>query len=153
LISEVSNHNDRGSRDNFSLLVDALAMRQAILITLFLCVPLFGCSRKPTETKISPKVKPPALVDTEALPENFREAARAVAASISQAGEDPKEFFAEISSESGGQVLVFHLWHTSAFTPENNPPNGIVLGNPGGKCRNVYYDTKARRVTETLFWQ
>jgi hypothetical protein len=89
------------------------------------------------------------LVDTAAFPAQYREAARAVALSLSQVGEDPKEFFAAIDSESGGRVLVFHLWHTSAFEPQNvNVP-----GNPGGKCRNVIYDTESHKVTRTLFWQ
>ena len=93
--------------------------------------------------------RPPPLLKIAAFPEAYREAARAVAASVSHEGEKPSEFFAEIEPEKGGRILVFHLWHKSAFTRENiGSP-----GNPGGKCRDVLYDTKKHRVTQTWGWQ
>ena len=91
----------------------------------------------------------PALLDMEAFPEQYRDAARAVAASVADAGEDPKEFYAQVEPKDSSRLLVFHLWHRSAFEPQNIG----MLGNPGGKCRDVWYDMDSRKATKTLFWQ
>ncbi|HBO97159.1 MAG TPA: hypothetical protein DE315_06275 [Candidatus Omnitrophica bacterium] len=91
----------------------------------------------------------PALLDMEAFPEQYRDAARAVAASVAGAGEDPKEFYAQVEPKDSSRLLVFHLWHRSAFEPQNIG----MLGNPGGKCRDVWYDMDSRKATKTLFWQ
>jgi hypothetical protein len=99
--------------------------------------------------KADGSTRPPALVDTAAFPANYKEAARAVALSISKGGEDPKEFFATVEHEKAGGVLVFHLWHSSAFDARN----AGVVGNPGGKCRDVTYDNHSHKVVKTLFWQ
>ena len=93
--------------------------------------------------------RPPGLLDVQALPPQHRQGARAVAAALAAGGEDPQEFSCEAEEENGGRVLVFHLWHASAFLPENRG----VLGNPGGKCRDVWYDVRRGRITETLYWQ
>jgi len=87
------------------------------------------------------------LGQTDAFPPEWREAAGAVAASVTEGGEVPGEFYAEVSAEKG--TLVFHLWHESAFLPANRGGPG----NPGGKCRDVTYDTAARKVASALFWQ
>jgi hypothetical protein len=94
-------------------------------------------------TKLTP------LLAVEAFPEPQRDAARAVAVSITAQREKPSEFYAEVEPREGGQVLVFHLWHKSAFEQQNRH----VLGNPGGQCRDVYYDPARQEVTKTLFWQ
>jgi hypothetical protein len=44
---------------------------------------------------------------------------------------------------------MFHLWHESAFLPENRN----VVGNPGGKCRDVWYDPEKRTVVKVFWWQ
>ena len=88
-----------------------------------------------------PQTKPPPLTRTTPFPEQFRDAVRAVARYV----RSPQDFFAEIEPQKDGRELVFHLWHKSAFTPENIG----AAGNPGGKCRDVVYDTKKHRVTQT----
>ena len=88
-------------------------------------------------------------MNTAAFPVDYRDAARAVATSILKGGENPKEFFAEVDSENDGRVLVFHLWHQSAFEPQY----AVTAGNPGGKCRDVRFDTETGKVTDTLWWQ
>jgi hypothetical protein len=87
------------------------------------------------------------LVQLGAFQPAFQDVARAVALSLKQSGEKPEEFYAEVSSED--KALVFHLWHASAFEPANRN----VLGNLGGKCRDVWYDSASGKVTQTLFWQ
>jgi hypothetical protein len=124
-----------------------LAVWPIIFLTTCSCLFFSGCST--AASKSQARTKPPALVDTTAFPVQYQAAAQAVALSISQAGEDPKEFFAEVGSENDGRVLVFHLWHLSAFEPQYK----LWVGNPGGKCRDVMYDAEARKVTQTLFWQ
>jgi hypothetical protein len=92
-------------------------------------------------THAKPQTKPPPLTRTTAFPEQFRDAARHVGS--------PQDFFAEIEPQKDGRELVFHLWHKRAFTPENIG----AAGNPVGKCRDVVYDTKKHRVTQTRWWQ
>jgi hypothetical protein len=89
--------------------------------------------------------KPPPLTQSAAFPQEYREAVLAVARYVGS----PQDFFAEIEPQKGGRELVFHLWHKSAFTPENIG----AAGNPGGKCRDVVYDTKKHKVTQTWWWQ
>jgi hypothetical protein len=92
-------------------------------------------------THAKPQTKPPPLTRRTAFPEQFRDAVRAVARYVGS----PQDFFAEIEPQKDGRELVFHLWHKSAFTPENIG----AAGNPGGKSRDVGYDTKKHRVTQT----
>jgi hypothetical protein len=78
-----------------------------------------------------------------------RTAATSVAQYLSQKGENPKEFFANVESSSDGNVLVFHLWHQSAFEPQYRGADG----NPGGKNRDVWFDVTAGKVVKMLYWQ
>ena len=93
--------------------------------------------------------RPPALVDSAALAPEYRAAAAAVAQFLTQKGENPKEFFANVEHAPGDKDLVFHLWHQTAFEPQNRN----VVGNPGGKNRDVYFDVGSGTVTRMLFWQ
>jgi hypothetical protein len=90
----------------------------------------------------------PLVGEGENIAKEHREAAKAVAASLRDAGDDPKEFSCQIEASAEGQ-LIFHLWHESAFLPENRD----VRGNPGGRCRDVYYDPAQKKVVKTLWWQ
>lgn len=92
---------------------------------------------------------PRAPLDGQAFPEPYRAAVAAVAASLKEEREDPAEFSCDLEVPADGQELVFHLWHRSAFLPENVG----ALGNPGGKCRDVWYDRRQQKVIKTLFWQ
>lgn len=87
------------------------------------------------------------LADAGAFPAEYQAGALAVADSLTRSGERPEEFFAEVSHAD--MLLVFHLWHRSAWEPENRG----VVGNPGGKCRDVYFDPRRGEVTKVLFWQ
>lgn len=85
------------------------------------------------------------LGQPEYFPERLRGAVRAVAKSVGT----PAEFWAQIEPDRRTGELVFHLWQQDAFLPANRN----MVGNPGGKCRDVYYSRKDRKVTRTLFWQ
>ena len=85
------------------------------------------------------------LSETALFPEKFRPAVQKVAKSVGK----PEEFFANIEETKNTGELVFHLWHQDAFKPENMN----VVGNPGGKCRDVYFDPQKGEVTKTLWWQ
>ena len=82
-------------------------------------------------------------------PEKFapglQEAARAVAQSVGQ----PQDFYAQIEPSRATNELIFHLWHKDAFLPANQH----LAGNPGGKCRDVYYQREQKKVARTLYWQ
>jgi hypothetical protein len=96
-----------------------------------------------------PPVKRPSLVNSAAFAPEHREALSAVTRFIVQKGEDPLDFFAEVTQSPNTDELVFRLWHASTFNPQSTK----VIGNPGGKNRDVYYDVKARKVTRMVFWQ
>src|SRR5688572_15827751 len=82
--------------------------------------------------------KPPALIETAAWAPEYRTAAVAVAKFLSQKGEKPSEFFAEVTRSPDGKELVFHLWHQTAFDAKYRN----VVGNPGGKNRDVRYNVR-----------
>jgi hypothetical protein len=105
--------------------------------------------------RLESEKKLPSPADAEAFPADQREAARAVAAALKAEGEQPSAFHAEVAPEEEGKLLVFHLWHESAFEAKEKAAakGGFIAGNPGGKCRDVYYDTEKKRVTQTLGWQ
>ena len=88
-------------------------------------------------------------MNVDAFAAEYREGARSVAESLEVTGEKAAEFYAEVEPNENGQIVIFHLWHESAFEPRNRG----VVGNPGGKCRDVRYDVGQRKVVQTLFWQ
>lgn len=79
----------------------------------------------------------------------YQDAASAVAAVLVGEKEEPKEFRVRVEEKHGGKVLVFRLWHDSAFTPENER----FIGNPGGRCRDIEYDVESRKASQSLYWQ
>lgn len=87
------------------------------------------------------------LSQPEAFLQEYREAATSVAQELMLDKENPAEFYAEVESAAG--ALVFHLWHVDAFKEQNQR----LDGNPGGKCRDFYYDVGSHRVTQKVFWQ
>ena len=89
-----------------------------------------------------------SIMEVSKFPPDQRETVRKSVEQLRLDSEDPAEFYAEIETRSDGIVIV-HLWHESAFSPENRG----VVGNPGGKCRDLYYDPKENRITQKLFWQ
>lgn len=95
-----------------------------------------------------PETSLPLLSSLADFPPDIRQAATSVYESIKAKGEPPEEFRADVKPD-GTNVLVFHLWHESAMYSGNRN----AVGNPGGKCRDVLYDTQSRRVTGTFFWK
>jgi len=114
------------------------------------CV-LIGCiccaSGRADEREDPAKLPSPA--NPGSFPSSQQDAARAVAVALRERGEKPGEFHAQVVTEDAGNVLVFHLWHDSALTKQNRQ----APGNPGGKCRDAYYDRRKKQVAKMLFWQ
>ncbi len=117
-------------------------MRSRIACLVIVVTALTGCSSTPE--------KAPTLAQVAAFPKEFQSGAKAVASSIQQHGENPSEFHAVAEGPING-TLIFHLWHQSAFTPENRNP--ALVGNPGGKCRDVTFDIATNKVLSTALWQ
>ena len=115
-------------------------MRSRTICLVTVVAALTGCSSTPE--------KAPSLADPGAFPNEFRLGAQSVAASVQLHGENPSEFRAVVEGPQNG-ILTFHLWHQSAFTPENRGANG----NPGGKCRDVKFDLATNKVFSTVLWQ
>ena len=119
-------------------------------IVCMLLIPLAACSTS---------VQPPAwsadelgairITDRASFPDAQRLAVDKIIAALAQSGEVPSEFYAVVQTRAADQVAVFHLWHSSAFLPENRG----VVGNPGGKCRDIEYDLVGQQVSRTLWWQ
>jgi hypothetical protein len=92
-------------------------------------------------------VKAIKLTELAALPAEFRAAAETAASYLKGKGEQPSEFYVSDISRMG-KIIVLPLWHISAFALKQR-----MEGNPGGKCRNLEYDTVTGRITGELFWQ
>lgn len=116
-----------------------------ILLGLALCLAGSCAAVRATPAPDAAAMVP--LASPDSFPSGQREAAVSVAAELRSAGEEPSEFFATVTETTN--ALVFHLWHRSAFAPEN----ANVVGNPGGKCRDAHYDKAKRTITKILYWQ
>ena len=85
-----------------------------------------------------------------ASPHSFAcpEAAKAVAECLKGDGDDPSKFYCDAKSvKKEGNMLVFPVYDNTAFKAVG------VMGNPSGRCRDIYYDTKTKKVAKELFWQ
>jgi hypothetical protein len=92
-------------------------------------------------------VKATKLTELGTLPAAFRAAAEAAANYLKGKGEQPSEFFVSDISRTA-KTIILPLWHISAFRLKQR-----AVGNPGGKCRNLEYDTVTGRITGEYFWQ
>jgi hypothetical protein len=89
-------------------------------------------------------------LNVESAPPLYGEAVSATIDELRRTGESPEEFFVQFPEKpSGDPVVVLNLWHKSAFEERNYGH----AGNPGGKCRDVHYDTRQRKIIKVLFWQ
>ena len=88
------------------------------------------------------------------------EALAAVTGEVVRGGGMPDEYYAQVEPPDEDIVstlklrerrsyLVFHLWHVSAFSPENRG----VDGNPGGRCMSMLYDKRQKKVVEKWGWK
>ena len=89
------------------------------------------------------------LSKVDLFPKKYKVAIETIIIELKRDREEPADFYASIEPYKNSKTLIFHLWHKSAFNKENRRLNG----NPGGKCRDFYYDPGANRVTKKLFWQ
>jgi hypothetical protein len=117
-------------------------MRLRLISLIPVILVLSGCS--------SAQEKLPTLAQQTAFPKEFQLGVKTVATYIQRGGEDPSEFHVDVEGPIDG-TLVLHLWHKSAFTSEFR--NHAVVGNPGGKCRNVTFDLGTNTVLSTEPWQ
>lgn len=85
------------------------------------------------------------LTESGAFAPQYREAVVAAARAV----KTPELFFVDIEERESGRIYVLHLWHESAFLPENRGMNG----NPGGQCRDVHFDTTTKTILKIAFWQ
>ena len=109
---------------------------------------MLGCTpRAAMRLQSRERERPPSLVKPDLFPAKYRDGLRAVDAELKKKGEKAEQFYVEVEERDG--QFVFHLWHETAFLPQN----GVVRGNPGGKCRDVRYDPQKQQIVRTLFWQ
>lgn len=88
------------------------------------------------------------------LPEKYRIAANSVAAELVAENEKPEEFRAVVG-EKDEETWIFYLWHVSAIEIKRDArAKGLsVIGNPGGRCRNIEFDLKAQKASASQYWQ
>jgi hypothetical protein len=90
-----------------------------------------------------------SLADIGSFPADYREAAAAVREVVDRSGEQSNEFFVKIGANRPDKIVVLHLWHQSAWAPENKGK----VGNPGGKCRDAWFDPALGQVVRVELWQ
>jgi hypothetical protein len=83
-------------------------------------------------------------------PELYRESVCAVIHELRKTREYPGDFFVQFPEiPTDDSVIIINLWHKSALEAVHSD----IPGNPGGKCRDMYYDTRSRTVVKVQFWQ
>ncbi len=87
-------------------------------------------------------------IGSSETPDKYQEAMQVVEELLKSRDEDPYEFYVTVT-EKDKDIIIFHLWHKDAFKPENRR----VIGNPGGRCRDIQYHSKMKRIINQLFWQ
>jgi hypothetical protein len=90
-----------------------------------------------------------SLADIGSFPADYRQAAAAVSEVVDRSGEQSKEFYVKIDANRADKIIVLHLWHQSAWAPENKGK----VGNPGGRCRDAWFDPAIGQVVRVEFWQ
>jgi len=68
---------------------------------------------------------------------------------LQKANEPIGDYYAEVDKTPKDGMTIIHLWHKSAFDSSET----IVMGNPGGKSRDLFYDSKKGEIVKSLFWQ
>jgi hypothetical protein len=90
-----------------------------------------------------------ALADIGSFPAEYRQAAAAVNELVDRSGEQSKEFYVRIDASRPDKIIVLHLWHQSAWAPENKGKTG----NPGGRCRDAWFDPTSGQIVRVELWQ
>ncbi len=100
------------------------------------------------EPQLGPKPGVPAAVPPELMAAAWPDRAACLKA-IAAALEDIEDFRVAFAERAKGKKAVFELWHRTAFKPENR----MLLGNPGGQCRNAICDLESGTLERFLYWQ
>ena len=100
------------------------------------------------------QVRTPGDVNAKSLdeiqyPVEIRPIIRAVTEELRKQKEDPDDFFAQVHTSSIESVVRVSLWHKDAFSLWHYRDSG----NPGGKCRDMYFDQRSTTIEETLLWK
>ena len=89
-------------------------------------------------------------LNIEDAPELYKDAVSATIKELLKTNEKPEEFYVQFPEKPTNEpVIVLNLWHKSAFDKINYGKEG----NPGGKCRDMYYDKQEHKIIKVLFWQ
>jgi hypothetical protein len=100
------------------------------------------------------------LTEPNLFERGHREALTAVTEEVARDGGVAAKYYAQVELpdehvmspcrlRDRKSYLVFHLWHVSAFRPENLN----VLGNPGGKCMSMLYDERQKKIVKKWGWR
>jgi hypothetical protein len=100
------------------------------------------------EPQLGPEPGVPAAMPLELMAAGWPDRAACLKA-IAAALEDIEDYRVAFDERPKGKKAVFELWHRAVFKPENR----MMLGNPGGQCRNAICELESGKVERFLYWQ
>ena len=123
------------------------------LLALGICIGLAMASvySAASSTDSRPEIPPGAwyrFEDSQSFPTPFRDAASAVMAAVEKNGLKPAMYFIRFKYGPERQILKFELWDVRAF-----PLDSQSVGNPGGECRTIEYNSAKKMVTRIYGWR
>lgn len=76
---------------------------------------------------------------------------------IESKGESADEYYAKIDSTKSTagetQILLYHKTAFKVLTDAQNHGITTMKGNPGGKCKTLFYNTSSKKVEKEWWWQ
>ena len=88
-------------------------------------------------------------LDETLYPVEYRSIIRTVVEELQKQGENPDDFFARVHMPPIESIVRVSLWHKDAFSLWHYRDSG----NPGGKCRDMYFDQRSTTIEEVQFWK
>lgn len=93
--------------------------------------------------------------DNAAFAADDQEMMEIVNAWMEENGDDTSQYYAVVDEEaSTAEEIQIKMYHDTAFPiMTSGAKKGIKLaGNPGGKCKTIYYDPKGKEVIKQWWW-
>lgn len=87
-----------------------------------------------------------SLVEVSKIEVRYQLAAQSAIDYLENKGEKPSEFYLDKPYVEGNELLL-PLWHITGFSEQH------VIGNPGGKNRNLLYDPNTDKILGEQYWQ
>ena len=113
------------------------------LLFLFLFLLAVGCNGR---SRRATSVGATHLKSANSFPIEHRDVVEKL---IQFLKDEHHHYYVIIDEKHDTKEIIFHLYHETSF--DNG--NWGVVGNPGGKCLDLYYDINTGEFTKTVPWQ